>query len=289
MQPQHEQEEGLVREIDSVEPTAISLISQAELNQQIVTAKKFPRSIQTFIDEATTLVSLNEAVAGECMYALKRGGKVIEGPSARFAEIVAHSWGNCRAAARVVDINKKFVTAQGVFHDLEKNVAIMYEVQRRITDRSGKTFNDDMITVTSNAACSIALRNAVFKGIPKAFWSSIAEVAKRTIAGDLKTIENRRRAAVETLIGMGATEEAVLAMLEVPSVADIGQEHLVLLRQVLTAIKDGDTTIQDQFPTKSEREKRLENLGAKGKAPTVPTNGAQPSNPTDLQDDDIPQ
>lgn len=278
-------DEGLVREVEGVEPTAISLISQAELNQQIVTAKQFPRSIQAFINEATTLVSLNEGIASECLYALKRGGKVIEGPSARLAEIVAHAWGNCRAAARVVDVNAKFVTAQGVFHDLEKNVAIMYEVQRRITDKSGKRYNDDMITVTSNAACSIALRNAVFKGVPKAFWSNIAEIAKRTIAGDVKTIEQRRHAAIETLVGMGASEEAILAMLEVPSVADIGQEHLVLLRQVLTAIKDNETTIQDQFPTKSEREKRLEQFSKNG-------NGSQPTpaaaNPAGIADNDIP-
>lgn len=56
------------------------------------------------------------------------------------------------------------MTAQGVFHDLERNVAITYEVRRRIVDKNGRRYKPDMIGVTANAACSIALRNAILRG-----------------------------------------------------------------------------------------------------------------------------
>lgn len=236
-----------VRELATVESATTSLLANSEINQQIATAHKYPRSIRKFLDEARQLVTLTADVAGECIYALPRDGKTIEGPSARFAEILAHSWGNARAGARVVDDHGDFVTAQGVFHDLEKNVAITYEVKRRIVDKHGRRFKPDMIGVTSNAACSIALRNAVLKGVPKAFWSPLYEDARKVVMGDAKTLVNRRADALAFLQKFGATEAMVLLLLGVPGVEDITLEHLVTLRGVATAIKDGDTTVEQAF------------------------------------------
>src|SRR5678816_4803120 len=96
-------------------------------------------------------------------YSLPRGGRNIVGPSVRFAEVVASSWGNIRSGARIIDIDDKFITAQGQCFDLEKNICVQVEVKRRITKKDGKRYDDDMIGVTGNAACSISLRNAVFK------------------------------------------------------------------------------------------------------------------------------
>jgi len=174
----------------------IAMINRSEIEQQIATARRFPRSIKKFRDEALQMVTLSESVAEQCIYALPRDGKTIEGPSARFAEVVASAWGNCRAGSRVVNDQGDFVTAQGVFHDLERNVAITYEVQRRITDKYGKRYKPDMIGVTANAACSIALRNAILKGVPKAFWEDMYAEARKVIMGDIKTLANRRALAV---------------------------------------------------------------------------------------------
>lgn len=157
------------REIMTVEAGTASLLVKGEIDMQIATAHKYPRSITQFRRDVMDMVTISEAVAQECIYALPRDNKVIEGPSARFAEVVASAWGNSRAGARVVSDQGEFVTAQGVFHDLQKNVAITYEVQRRITGKGGKRYSADMIGVTANAACSIALRNAILKGVPKAF------------------------------------------------------------------------------------------------------------------------
>jgi predicted flap endonuclease-1-like 5' DNA nuclease len=193
------------------------------------------------------MVTISEAVEQECFYALPRDNKVIEGPSARFAEVVASAWGNSRAGARVVSDQGEFVTAQGVFHDLQKNVAITYEVQRRITGKGGKRFSADMIGVTANAACSIALRNAILKGVPKAFWADMYEGARKTAMGDVKTLPNRRAEAFKLLQGYGVAKEQVLDKLGVKGDADIGQEQLLILRGIITAIKDGDTTPEQAF------------------------------------------
>lgn len=235
------------RESASTDVTVLQAISKAELDQQITTARAYPRSLRKFVAECMDMATLNERIASECMYALPRDGKTIEGPSARLAEIVASAWGNCRAGTRVVDEGEEFITAQGIFHDLERNVAITCEVRRRITDRNGKRYKADMIGVTGNAACSIALRNAVFKGVPKAFWSDIYDAARKAAVGDVKTIANRRADALARLQKMGVTQDQVLAVLEVKGVEDIGTEELARLFGIATAIKDGDTTVEEAF------------------------------------------
>lgn len=240
-------EEG--HEVDpsmAAESGMVALISNAEINQQIATARKFPRSIKRFRDEALAMVTLTQEIAQECIYALPRDGKVIEGPSARFAEVVASAWGNCRAGSRVVNEGPEFVTSQGVFHDLERNVSITYEVQRRITGKYGR-FKPDMIGVTANAACSIALRNAILKGVPKAFWSDMYKAARKTVMGDFETLSNRRAHALAEFQAFGVTLEMICATLQIAGKEDIGLEQLVILRGILTAIQDGDTTVEQAF------------------------------------------
>ncbi len=234
-------------EVLTAESGTLALLNKGEIDMQIATAHKYPRSIVQFRNEVLQMVTLNEKVAGECIYALPRDGKTIEGPSARFAEVVASAWGNGRAGARVVSDQGEFVTAQGVFHDLQRNVAITYEVQRRITNKQGKRFSADMIAVTANAACSIALRNAILKGVPKAFWSDMYESARQTVMGDIKTLANRRADALSAFQRYGVKPEQVFAKLGVAGAEDITLEHLLLLRGMLTAIKDGDTTPEQAF------------------------------------------
>lgn len=229
------------------EDNTISLLNRSEIEQQIATARRFPRSVKKFRDEALQMVTLSESIAEQCIYALPRDGKTIEGPSARFAEVIASAWGNCRAGARVVDDTGEFVTAQGVFHDLERNVAITYEVQRRITDKRGNRYKADMIGVTANAACSIALRNAILKGVPKAFWEDMYTEARKVIMGDIKTLANRRADAVATFQKFGVSVEQICVKLGVPGIEDVGLEHLVVLRGLLTAIKEGDTSAEETF------------------------------------------
>ncbi|MCW5141089.1 hypothetical protein [Burkholderia cenocepacia] len=230
-----------------VDSSTVALLNKSEIDQQIATAHKYPRSIKRFRDEALQMVTLNENIAQECIYALPRDGKTIEGPSARFAEVIASAWGNSRAGARVVSDQGDFVTSQGVFHDLERNVAITYEVQRRIIDKHGRRFKPDMIGVTANAACSIALRNSILKGVPKAFWADMYEAARRTAIGDHQTLANRRARALAVLQKYGATPDTVFRFLRVSGEEDVTLEHLTLLFGITTALKEGETTVEQAF------------------------------------------
>jgi hypothetical protein len=73
------------------------------------------------------------------------------------------------------------------------------------------------------------------------------QAARKTVMGDFKTLANRRADAMKAFIALGVTEAQVFAKLEVSGIEDIGLEHLVVLRGLITAIKDGDTTPEQAF------------------------------------------
>lgn len=235
------------REVATSENAMVGLIAAAEIDQQIATAHKYPRSLAIFRREALQMVTLTEVIAQECIYALKRGDKTIQGPSARFAEIIFSAWGNARAGARIVHTDTEFVVAQGVCQDLQRNTAITFEVSRRITDSKGKRYNADMIGVTSNAASSIALRNSILKVVPKAFWSELYTAALKVGVGDVKTLANKRVEAIAAFQHYGVSEAQILAKLGRSGVQDIGLDDLMILFGLLTAIKDNETTPEDAF------------------------------------------
>ena len=226
----------------------LTVLTRAEIDTQIATAKTYPRSISRFKTQAASMATLDDETAASMFYSLPRDGKTVEGPSARFAEVAACAWGNLRFGARVVSDEGKFLTAQGVCHDLESNISITYEVQRRITKRNGDRYSDDMIVVTGNAASSIALRNAVLKVIPKAYWNPVLQQARHVAIGDAKTLASRRQQVFEYFGKMGVTKDRVLAVLEITSEEDFTLDHMATLTGLRTAIKDGDITVDDAFP-----------------------------------------
>jgi hypothetical protein len=227
----------------------VSTIVRAELDSQIATARQYPRSLKTAIDNIMSLATLDEQTAAENMFALPRGGKPIRGPSIRLAEIIAQQWGNCRVEARVIAIDRanKVITAEGTFHDLETNSAMRSVVQRRISDKRGRLFNDDMIVVTGNAACSIARRNAVLAGVPKAVWRKAYEASERVVAGDIKTLATRRDGAIKAFATYGVKPEQVFAALDVKGLDEIMLEHIPTLLGMFSALKDGETTVEEMF------------------------------------------
>lgn len=223
-----------------IDSSHIQLIHKAEVDIQISTAKAFPRSMDLFMKDAMSMVSISPDVAEQMTYRLPRGGKAIEGPSVRLSEIVLVCYGNISAGARIVSNDGKKITAEGVCIDAQRNVRIVKEVQVRITDKNGVTYNDDMQIVTGNAACSKAMRNAIFAVVPKALVNPIQEHAKKVARGDEKTLPQRRDAAIQWYKSNGATDALVCAALGIRNLKDITLDHLENLSGWKVAATEGD-------------------------------------------------
>lgn len=233
--------------------TALALLTKAEIDTQISTAKAFPRSIKMFLDKALSIATVSEDIAASCAYALPRGGKVLEGPSVRLAEIVSTSYGNIRTGARVIANDGKWITAQGICHDLESNTAVTIEVKRKITDKHGKTYNEDMQTVTGNAACAIAFRNAVFKVIPAALVNDIYEKVKEVAKGSAETLPQRRAKAIKYFTDLGVKEQQICDVLEIKKIEDIDLDKLSILRGMVTLIKNNESSVDELFNSNADR------------------------------------
>lgn len=240
-----------VQTVEVVDASAIAQLERAQIDMQIATARKYPRSLSKVKQQMLTFATLDEETAAGCFYTLpgRKGGdgKPIQGPSVRLAEIAIIAFQHIRAGSRIIEDDGKFITAQGVVHDLENNVIVSIEVKRKITKRDGTRYSDDMIATAGNAACSIALRNAAFRVIPLALVKPVYEQAKKLAIGDAKSLVQRRSDSVAHFTKMGVSKEEVCAAIGVRAVEDIGIEHMELLIGYATAIKDGDATVDEVF------------------------------------------
>lgn len=223
-------------------------IEVVEIESQIATAKRYPRDIAKFKEKMMSMANLDQETAESCYYALPRAGKPIDGPSVRLAEIALACYGNCAAEANVISEDGRFVYAMGQCRDLENNTAVRMTVRRRITTKNGKKFSDDMIAVTANAACAIALRNAIFKIVPGAYLKPVFRRCKETAVGNMKSLAERRATVIAKITKFGVEEARVLAALNRQSLDEVTFDDVAILIGLGTAIKDGDTTVEEAFP-----------------------------------------
>lgn len=229
----------------------------AQIDSQVSTAKKYPRNLRKLTDNAIAIVTIDKDTAASCNYAVPRGGKSITGPTVHLAKILAQQYGNMRVEAKVVDVGEKQITSQSVAWDLETNLAIKIEVKRSIVTKDGKRFSDDMITVTGNAANSIAMRNAVFAVVPRAIVDKVYNSAIEMIRGNLsdeKKLIAKRKEVVDALIQTyNLKEEEILSAVGRVSLLHVNADDILVLIGIGQAIKDGDTTVDDAFRKSKSR------------------------------------
>ncbi len=231
-------------------------MERAQVDVQISTAKKYPRTLSLVKAQMLSFATLDVETAAGCFFTLpaRKGGdgKAIQGPSVRLAEIALSSYQNLRAGSRVISDDGKVITAQAICHDLQNNVCITVEVKRRVTTKDGRRYSDDMVVMTGNAACSIALRNATFRVVPLALVKPIYEAAKKVAVGDAKTLVQRRADALALFLKMGVSKEKVLAALEARTTEDIDLDKLGVLIGYYNAIKDNESSVDEIFNPKPE-------------------------------------
>lgn len=264
--------------IEIKQSDVLQAINASEIDIQVSTAKQYPRCIPDVLNKISTYATMDVETAADCFYVLRRNGSngsnTVEGLSVRMAEIIAGAWGNLRVQTRIIGNDGKTITAQGICHDLETNVAVSVEVKRRITDKYGKTYSEDMQVVTGNAASAIAFRNAVLKVVPKAVTKRVIEGIKQVALGQSLDLETSRQRMIEYFAKLGVTKEMLLEYLNLKKVDEIDKEAVFELRATANAIKEGTTTVQDTF-IKAAEEKRHTELAkrkieeAKNKAASV--------------------
>ncbi len=239
----------------------VDAVERANVDSQVATAKQYPRDLVRSINNSIAMATMDYNTAQSCGYALPRGGNPITGPSVHLAKLIVSNWGNIRVEAKVVQITDKQVISRGTCWDLENNVATAFEVRRSIVGKNGRRFSDDMITVTGNAANSIAYRNAVFSVIPKAITDKVYQAAQHFITGDLSDEEKivaRRKKCIDFFKDeYGITEKEVVMLCGKQTVNQIKADQIALLLGITQSLKDGDTTVEELMkPYRKEENKQ---------------------------------
>lgn len=256
--------------IEVKQADVLQALNRAEIDIQIATAKQYPRDINAVLNKIATYATMDRETAEDCFYVLRREDKqgnvnVIEGLSVRMAEIIAGAWGNLRVQARIIGNDGRQITAQAICHDLETNFAVSKEVKRSIVTKKGYTFSEDMQVVTGNAACSIALRNAVLTVIPKAVTKRIINEVKQVALGQSIDLEQSRQNVIQYFAKLGVKQDQLFLYLGVKSAQEIDKQKIFELRATANAIKEGTTTVEECFVKPALEAKKEAQAEAKGK------------------------
>ncbi len=246
--------EGELTSASSSVNQALVQITKGEIDQQIATAHQWPRSIAKFQKRALEMVTLDEETAESCIYNRPVGKnkdgsqKYAEGMSIRMAEIVGACYGNLRVGSMLIEMTERYVKARGFAHDLETNFASTSEVVESTVDSRGYPFSERMRVVVAKAALAKARRDATFSVVPKALCRRLEADARQTAIGDATTLAKRRSAVMQWVGKLGIHPARVFGAINVTGEADIGLDELAVLTGIKTAIKDGDTSVDEAFP-----------------------------------------
>lgn len=233
-----------------------TVLARTELDSAIVTAKQYPRQIAKVKADIESMATLDEETAASCFYTLPRGGKSIQGPSVRLAEIALSCYQNINAGSRAVHVetgDNPHVVIEAVCHDMQNNVRVTIQKRRRIVGKKPKDgqpakIDEDDINLAVNAGSAIALRDAVFKVIPGTLIKPALDRAKQVAVGEVKSIVTKRQQVIDRLNKMGVTLDRILAVLEVKAQDDIQKTELETLIGLGTSIKDGTLSVEEAFP-----------------------------------------
>ena len=247
-----------------VAPTANVLESQerASIDTQIATAHRYPRKMSEFIANAITCATADDETAESCIYRRpvgkdKSGQQTFaEGLSIRMAEIVGAAYGNLRVASRITEQTDRYVKAQGVAHDLESNFLATSEIIEPTIDKWGKPYSERMRIVIAKAALAKARRDATFMVVPRALAKPVEKAVRNVLYGDAKSLNKRREVASAWIAKLGIEPERVFAALEIGGVEDMTESELVTLTGLKTAIRDGEITIDEAFPSLKKTDKK---------------------------------
>jgi hypothetical protein len=249
-------------EVAAVEVNALEVMERAAVDVQITTAHLYPRDIDKFIEKAKKMVSVDDETAASCIYRRpvgkdddSEGQKYVEGESIRLAEIVAANYCNLRVGVIITEMNPRFVKAMGYAHDLESNVACKAEVVESTVTKYGKPYSERMRLVTAKAAQSKARRDAIFSVVPKSLCKPIIEKARQIILGHQKPLKQRQDAVGLWLSKLSIEPIRVFTALNVDGLYDLGDDELEILTGIRTALRDGEITIDEAFPSLNFKEK----------------------------------
>jgi hypothetical protein len=239
-------------ELQTMNQDALIQMTNAETENQIAIAKRFPREVAQIKKKFLSYAICDQETAASMFYKkpVDNKGTFATGPSIRMAEIAANTYQNIKYGSRVVNIEEKWVTVQGIAIDLENNLSYTSEVKRSIwSEKGGYRYSQSMIETTLKAAGAFAVRDAIFKVVPLALFNAEIKEIKLIAAGSASGIplDQRIKNAFAHFAKLGVTDDKILKALDVKKVSEITEDHMADLVGFKNAIADKEATVEEIF------------------------------------------
>lgn len=261
--------------------SALEAITRGEIDIQIATAHRYPRSLDMYKKRAIAMATIDVETAESCLYCRDvGGGKLAEGMSVRMAEIVGSCYGNLRVGAIIIEQTETYIKARGVAHDLETNFASSSDIIESTLKKDGKTPYDARMRVTvAKAAVAKARRDATFQVVPRAIARPIERAVRALLADEsIQTFEERRNGVVKWIDEkLKIDAKRVWALLGISGPGDLQHEHLDTLAGLKTALRERDTTIDEAFPGFEAKKPMFEKKAKAASDPLPPEKAASAS------------
>jgi hypothetical protein len=220
-----------------------------EVQASFVIAKKFPRN------ESESFSKIMKAckrpfLAEQALYAYPKGGKLVEGPSIRLAEVLIQYWGNCECGIREISQSNGVSIAEAYAVDLETNTRVSktFHVAHQIGTKQGiKKLTDprDIYELVANQGAR-RMRACILAIIPGDIADAAKEECKKTMSTGVEPIADRVRKLVMAFDELGVKVEHLEKRL-CHNLNAIVESELVTLRGIYKSLKDGMANREDFF------------------------------------------
>ena len=110
-----------------------------------------------------------------------------------------------------------------------------------------------MIVVTGKAAQSIALRNAIFRIVPRPIVEELYQHVINSLGTDEESLKERRNECFKVFKKIGVSKPQILKKLKIKNEDQMSAEHLESMIGIYNAIRDGETTAEAVFKDAADR------------------------------------
>jgi len=236
-----------------------SQLLQIRTKNQLMVAIQRPRDLSVF---ESKLNSMAAAAGEDFFYSIKyRDGTLIEGPGVGLARSAAGLWGNCASETRIEDDQPEAFLVRADFIDFETNFT-RSETKRvaKLKPKKGGGYvraKDKELDVVYQQGASKVERDNILRSLPYHLIQRAYELAKAAslqekapIAQQIARIIRRfgefrvTNAMIEKYLGCTFTEKGMTEAEKNP------KETCAHLRGLMTAIRGGDTTVEEVFGAK---------------------------------------
>ena len=181
------------------------------------------------------------------------GKAIVEGVSIDGAMILARNYGNCAVPVELAQDAPQHWILQATFVDLETGFNVTRLFRQRKNQRTFKGDEDRGLDIAFQIGQSKAQRNVVVKAMPVWLLKECFEEASAVEVEKFKDVERFRPRAIEAYKAFGVTQEQLEKKVG-RNAAAWEPRDIAILNSIIRGIKEGSTTIQNEFGDEPEEQ-----------------------------------